>query len=57
MLRRAMHEYTEHYHLERNHQGLANQLIVRPSFHGQSLRPSVVVFVSGMLSYYERAAA
>ena len=28
MLRRAMHEYAEHYHLERNHQGLGNQLIV-----------------------------
>ena len=28
MLRRAMHEYMEHYHRERNHQGLANELIV-----------------------------
>jgi hypothetical protein len=27
MLRRAMHEYMEHYHRERNHQGLANELI------------------------------
>ena len=28
MLRRALHEYMEHYHRERNHQGLGNQLIV-----------------------------
>ena len=28
MLRRAVHEYIEHYHRERNHQGLGNQLIV-----------------------------
>ena len=28
MLRRAVHEYVEHYHRERNHQGLGNQLIV-----------------------------
>ena len=26
-LRRAVAEYMEHYHLERNHQGLANRLI------------------------------
>jgi len=26
-LRRAVNEYTEHYHLERNHQGLDNRLI------------------------------
>ena len=29
-LRTAVKEYTEHYHLERNHQGLANELIERP---------------------------
>jgi transposase InsO family protein len=28
MLRRALREYTDHYHLERNHQGLDNQLII-----------------------------
>ena len=27
MLRRALREYMEHYHGERNHQGLDNQLI------------------------------
>jgi putative transposase len=28
MLRRAVHKYMEHYHRERNHQGLRNQLII-----------------------------
>ena len=28
MLRRALREYMDHYHLERNHQGLDNQLII-----------------------------
>jgi len=30
-LRNAVREYTEHYHFERNHQGLDNQLIEKPS--------------------------
>ena len=30
-LRRAVKEYTEHSHLERNHQGLNNELIEKPS--------------------------
>ena len=57
-LRRAMHEYMEHYHRERNHQGLANELIVplrvppsRSEPVGRRTR------LGGMLSYYERAAA
>jgi transposase InsO family protein len=29
-LRHAVKEYTEHYHLERNHQGLDNRLIEKP---------------------------
>ena len=28
-LRNAVAEYTEHYHTERNHQGLGNQLILK----------------------------
>ena len=58
MLRRAVHKYIEHYHRERNHQGLGNQLIVplrvlRSSSElvGRRIR------LGGMLSYYERAAA
>jgi transposase InsO family protein len=30
-LRRAVAEYTEHYHQERNHQGLGNELIEQPT--------------------------
>ena len=30
-LRTAVKEYTEHYHLERNHQGLENELIEKTS--------------------------
>ena len=29
-LRRPVHEYVEHYHWVRNHQGLQNQLLRRP---------------------------
>ncbi len=29
-LRKAVKEYTEHYHFERNHQGLNNELIEKP---------------------------
>ena len=35
-LRRAVREYVEHYHGERNHQGIGNQLIDSPD--GGSLR-------------------
>jgi putative transposase len=58
MLRRALHEYMEHYHRERNHQGIDNQLIVplrdpRSMSHPVGRRTRL----GGMLSYYERAAA
>jgi putative transposase len=58
MLRRAMHEYMEHYHRERNHQGLHNQLIV-PLRVSRSKSETVArrSRLGGMLSYYERAAA
>ena len=46
MLRRAMHEYMEHYHRERNHQGLANELIVPLRVHRQDPSPSVAVLAS-----------
>jgi putative transposase len=58
MLRRALHEYMEHYHRERNHQGLGNQLIapvlIRQS---QSERIGRRSRLGGMLNFYERAAA
>jgi putative transposase len=56
-LRRTLREFATHYHRERNHQGLANELIERPA----AQRPSGVIRgrqrVGGILSYYYRSAA
>lgn len=58
MLRRAMHEYMEHYHRDRNHQGLANELIVPLRVSPSRFEPvGRRARLGGMLSYYERAAA
>ncbi len=57
-LRHAVNEYTEHYHVERNHQGLGNRLIEKP--HGVVDMDSAVVRherLDGVLNYYERRAA
>ena len=57
-LRHAVTEYTEHYHLERNHQGLGNRLIVKPK--GVIDMNSAVARherLGGVLNYYERRAA
>jgi transposase InsO family protein len=35
-LRKAIREFVEHYHRERNHQGLGNRLIVQEEPHGRS---------------------
>ncbi len=57
-LRKAVKEYTEHYHQERNHQGLENELIEK-----RSDRPNVDGTVDcrerlgGILNYYYRRAA
>jgi transposase InsO family protein len=58
MLRHAVHEYMQHYHLERNHQGLGNQLIV-PLRVPQSKYERIDrrTRLGGMLSFYEPAAA
>jgi transposase InsO family protein len=57
-LRRAIANYVEHYHAERNHQGLENRLIrpgVSRGFSDGAVyrRPRL----GGMLNYYYRAAA
>ena len=56
-LRKTLHEFATHYHRERNHQGLANELIERPA----AQRPMGAVCrrqrVGGILSYYYRSAA
>jgi transposase InsO family protein len=57
-LRRSVHEFVEHYHHERNHQGLGNRLIDplerggRPDGPIQCRRR-----LGGMLNYYYQAAA
>ena len=53
--RRAITEFIEHYHLERNHQGLDNRLIEgdAPERIGRIGRRSRL---GGLLNYYERAA-
>jgi len=55
-LRRTIAEYIVHYHRERNHQGLSNELIrplARPDHQGPVRRRQRI---GGMLSYYYRAA-
>ena len=53
--RRALKEYVDHYHRERNHQGLGNRLIDRRATGrregGIHRRPRLGV----LLNYYERA--
>ena len=56
-LRRAIREFVAHYHGERNHQGLQNQLIVRP---GADRRDGTIACrerLGGLLKYYHRPAA
>src|SRR5882724_639481 len=54
----TIHQYLAHYHHERNHQGLANQLIAaKPGMrsHGGQVRRRERL--SGLLSYYNRDTA
>jgi putative transposase len=59
-LRVAARDFIEHYHRERNHQGLDNQLI---ETHDKSSQPPIGVKVGcherlgGMLRYYYGVAA
>jgi len=57
-LRKSVQEFTAHYHVERNHQGLGNRLIVPDSAHvgttGEIRRRERL---GGMLNYYYREAA
>jgi putative transposase len=56
-LQHAIGHFMAHYHAERNHQGLANQLL-RPA---PIIAPSQPVHrrqrLGGMLNYYDRVAA
>ncbi len=57
-LRKAMKEYTEHYHFERNHQGLGNELIEK-LIDGPNMDGAVDCRerLGGILNYYHRKAA
>jgi transposase InsO family protein len=55
-LRRAITEFVEHYHHERNHQGLNNRLIVGSPLGDTPGRVRRRSRLGGLLNYYERAA-
>jgi transposase InsO family protein len=57
-LRKAVKEYTDHYHSERNHQGLDNELIER-QINGSGMDGVVDCHerLGGLLNYYHRRAA
>jgi transposase InsO family protein len=57
-LRRAVREYTGHYHFERNHQGLDNELIEKPSDEpDMDAAVDCQERLGGVLKYYYRRAA
>jgi Integrase core domain len=55
-VRRAVTEYVEHYHAERNHQGLDNRLIPGPPVINMTSRVRRRPRLGGLLNFYERAA-
>ena len=55
-LRRTIATYVEHYHRERNHQGLENELIQGAPATGKVGRIRRRLRLGGVLNYYERAA-
>jgi putative transposase len=54
--RRALGEFVAHYHGERNHQGLSNELIVGTARCGAEGHVSRRSRLGGLLNYYGRAA-
>lgn len=57
-LRAAVKEYAEHYHLERNHQGLDNELLERRRSDPIMDAPvECQERLGGILNYYDRRAA
>jgi putative transposase len=56
-LRKAVHEFVAHYHLERNHQGLQNRLIIPdPQVFRNPARVERRQRLGGLLNYYRVAA-
>jgi putative transposase len=57
-LRRAVGDFVEHYHLERNHQGLDNRLITAlPAPPNDQAPVARRERLGGLLNYYYRRAA
>jgi transposase InsO family protein len=57
-LRKAIREFVEHYHRERNHQGLGNRLIIQePLVADSAAAVQRRSRLGGMLNYYYRQAA
>jgi transposase InsO family protein len=57
-LRRAVNEYSRHYHTERNHQGLGNKLLIRSETQATATGPvKCHERLGGLLRYYYREAA
>ena len=57
-LRRAVREYVQHYHEERNHQGLSNRLIrARKLATTDDAAVRRYAWLGGMLNFYHREAA
>ena len=57
-LRRIITAYVEHYHRERNHQSLGNQLIVAAAANENGAGPVLCrERLGGMLKFYYRDAA
>jgi hypothetical protein len=57
-LRRALREYVVHYHSERNHQGVGNQLLQPLATVGLTDEPiQCRERLGGMLNFYYREAA
>ena len=56
-LRRAVNDFVEHYHLERNHQGLNNELIVPQAAPANDSAPiECRERLGGILKHYYRTA-
>ena len=57
-LRDAIHEFVQHYHHERNHQGIGNRLLFPVARRAHSDGPIACrVRLGGLLKYYYRHAA
>ena len=56
-LRRALSEYVDHYHAERNHQGKGNVLLFPRATRQREGPVECCERLGGLLRYYHREAA